>query len=321
MMTALLWLGGCVTLDSFLYNPVHCTQVDELTCSDELVSWDRICVPCEEAYDWGREYDWMPGTLAEGQTVRPIPDEQVTPLAIETDDGLGTLDAYFIASHGDDARISDVTLVYNHGRYAGIEHYQPRIRFLYEAGYNVLVWDYRGFGKSQPDVLPTAEQQLADARAVLAEAFALAPNPSRVIPYAYSAGAPAGTEMVVVSDVCALILEAPFTSLADISVAGTGLSLGEQFFSTGLLDSAARVAQFAGPVFDMIGTEDEFTPGVEASLALAEAGTGYVDQWVVEGASHGIGGGGIPEDAGLAAYLAQLSDFVTAHCPGQGVSR
>lgn len=315
MIPWLVGLSGCLTLDGFLYNPVHCSTVGPETCSGPEDPWDQICHACDEPYDWAREYDWMPGTLAEGMTVRPIPAESVEQLAIETADGAGTLDAYFVAGHGDEPLLSDVTVVYNHGRYAGIEHYQPRVRFLYEAGYNVLVWDYRGFGKSLPDTVPTPAEQLADARTVLEVAVDRAPNPARVIPYGYSAGSPPAIEMALDPRACALILEAPFTSLAQVAQTGTGLSLGEQFFSTGQYDNYAQMARYDRPVFDMIGTEDETLPGVEASRALAEAGTGPSKVWVVEGASHGIGGGGIPEDAGLAKYFAELTDFVTAHCP------
>jgi uncharacterized protein len=311
-----LWLwSGCATLDSLLYNPIHCTAVTEETCSGPEEPFDRVCVPCEEPYDWGKDYPWPEGTLAAGQSVRPVPAEAVQALSIPTEDGEGTLDAYFLSSHGEDPLLADVTLVYNHGRFAGIEHYQPRVRFLYEAGYNVFVWDYRGFGKSEPAAVPTPEQQLADARTALAEARGLAPNAERVIPYAYSAGAVPGTEMALDDGICAVILEAPFTSLANIAESGTRLSLGEQFFSSGLLDNTLRMEQVDWPVFGMIGTEDETVPGVENARELVEAGGGPAELWVVEGASHGIGGGGIPEDAGLAEYLAELTDFVTARCP------
>ena len=312
MMVLALALTGCVTLDSFLYNPVHCSEVGPATCEDIEEPLDRICVPCDEPYDWGREHPWPPGTLEEGQTIRPIPEAAIRELPIASADGEATLDAYFIESHGEDADLASITLVYNHGRYGGIEHYQPRIRYLYEAGYNVLVWDFRGFGKSDPPELPTSAQQLADARTVMARALEEAPDPQRVVSYAYSAGTMPGTEMLTLGP-CGLILEAPVANLASLQEFGTRLSLGEQFLSTGLIDSVPRVAAYDGPVFAMIGTEDEFVSGIDTTRELAEAGSGPAEVWVVDGARHGLAPTGIPEE-GLNTYLAEVRDFVTTSC-------
>jgi len=312
-MIAALWLG-CLDLDALNYNPVHCSADTADTCEDVEEPFDRVCVPCDEPYDWQRDHPWMPGTLEEGQTVRGIAEDRVTRVPIETLDGEATLDAYFLASHGEHASLADVTLVYNHGRYAGLEHYLPRLRFLHEAGYNVFAWDYRGFGKSEPaDVLATPAQAEADAALVLQVARQRAPNPDRVVVYGYSLGTFPATLML--DDVCGLVLEAPFPSLSDAAEFGTRLSIPEQFLSSGELSSYERVAAFDGPVLGMVGTEDEVVPGPDVQRPFLEGGEGPAELWVVEGASHGIGGGGIPEDAGLTAYLDRLGGFVQGRCP------
>ena len=185
--------------------------------------------------------------------------------------------------------------------------------FVEDEGYNVLVWDYRGFGKSDPEGVPTSEQMLADATRVLDEARMRAPDPERLMVYGYSAGSFPASGML--DDVCTLVLEAPFASLADAAEFGTRLTLPEQFFSTGQLDSTERVAAFDGPVFGMIGTEDEVVPGPDVVREMVEAGSGPSELWVVQGASHGIAGGGIPEDVGLTTYLDRIRGFVETHCP------
>ena len=73
-------------LDSMAHNPVPCTQVDASTCEDVDEVWDRICVPCEEAYDWTVAYDWMDGTLEDGETVRPV-ETEVYQETLTTEDG------------------------------------------------------------------------------------------------------------------------------------------------------------------------------------------------------------------------------------------
>lgn len=92
-------LSGCLNLDSFAHGPVHCTTVGPDTCDLEEV-WDRVCVTCDEDYDWSRDYPWMDGTLKAGSTIRPIDASRVTTHTVVTDDGEGELDVYVIASHG-----------------------------------------------------------------------------------------------------------------------------------------------------------------------------------------------------------------------------
>jgi hypothetical protein len=160
---------GCLVLDGFVHNPVPCSSVSTETCEDKAdTPFDQVCVPCNEEYSWIRGYEWLDGTLDEGTpSVRAVATE-VQRSTLSSDDGEAQLDVYFIPSHGEVAELASVTVLYNHGNYAGIEHYQPRLRFLHEAGYNVMAWDYRGYGKSMPETAPSPEQFVADARTMLA---------------------------------------------------------------------------------------------------------------------------------------------------------
>lgn len=301
-----LALAACATLDAFVFSPVHCSTVGPDTCDGG--DWDAVCVPCEEPYDWSLEHPWMDGTLAEGQVVRPVDPALVEAFTLPTDDGEGELDAYFLAAHGEDPDAARVTIAYNHGNYAGIEHYLPRLRFLHEAGYNVLVWDYRGYGKSEPPTTPTPEQHLADGRLALAAALERAPDPTRVVAYGYSLGAITATEMVGGGETCALLLEAPFTSLAEIARDNTTLTLGEGFLSEGSFDNFVRMEAYDGPVLGMSGTADDFFP-TETVRALVETGGGPSELWALDGVHHGISDGGVPE-AGLDAYLGRIREFL-----------
>lgn len=315
MRCALPWLlslgAGCADLDLFVFNPIHCSIVSEETCTAYDDAWNNACVPCEDPYDFGIDYPWVEGMLAEGQGVRAIDPALIEPLSLPTADGEGTLDAYFIYAHGGDPTTSGMTVVYNHGNYIGIEHYLPRLRVLHEAGYNLLVWDYRGYGKSQPDTTPTPEQHLSDARLVLEEAQARAPHPDRVISYGYSVGSLSATEMAVSGEVCALILEAPFTSMFRVARSNSGLSLRERFFSSGDWDNFGRMARYGGPAFGMVGTLDsQFPP--EDVTALLQTGEGPREVWVLEGVDHGIPVGVV--EAGMESYVDRLSGWLEDSC-------
>jgi uncharacterized protein len=309
----MIWLSwaGCFTLDSFVFNPVHCTTVGPDTCDPEMPTWDRICVPCEEEYDWTRDYPWFPETLSADETIRPIDAALVRRVPITSLDGEATLDAYFLAAHDDDPAGPTTTIVYNHGNYAGIEHYQPRLRYLHEAGYNVFVWDYRGYGKSLPDTAPTPEQHLADADRAYQKALELAPDPSRMVAYGYSLGAVAATRMAAEQDPCALVLEAPFTSMEQIAQDNSTLTIKEQFLSEGAFDNFARMEQIDTPTLGMSGTADDlfFTDDVKT---LVNTGPGPREMWVLPDIHHGVSDIGIPE-AGFDAWRDQIDAFLAEH--------
>ena len=154
-------LSGCVDLDGFVHNPVHCSTVTEENCEGKDDVWDKICKSCEEPYDFADAYEFTDEWYA-----RDIPSDSVTNHKLETADGEGEIDLYWVQGHGEN-NFSQTTLLYQHGNYAGIEHYLPNVRYFYEAGFNVVVWDYRGYGKSLPDTTPNASQWFFDTELLL----------------------------------------------------------------------------------------------------------------------------------------------------------
>lgn len=306
----ILFLVGCATLDSFLFNPVHCSTVSEATCDGS--DWDSICAACDEPYAWDAEHPWFPGQLGEGQTIRaPAVVERIP---IETDDGLATLDAYWIPSHGERPERSGTTVLYNHGNYAGIEHYRPRLRVLHELGFNVLVWDYRGYGKSEPASVPTPEQFLADARQVRALAGTLAPDPDRVVIYGYSLGGIPAVEAALADPPCGLALEAPFTSVRLVARSNSTVNLPETFLSEGAYENIRKIEGYTGPLLAMGGTADTFFPWTDVRT-LAEAAGGPTRTWFPEGVHHGVSDIGIVE-AGVPAYDAELAAWLSSDAAG-----
>lgn len=111
----MIWwlLAGCLDLDTMVHNGVPCANVGPATCEDKDNEWDRLCLSCDEEYDWAQDFDWMDGTLAEGQEVRPIPADSVERLTLATDDGLGELDLYRFEGHSEEPATAGLTLLYN----------------------------------------------------------------------------------------------------------------------------------------------------------------------------------------------------------------
>lgn len=305
-----LMLTGCLQLDGFLHNNIPCTEVGKATCEDADNAFDAICTSCDDPYDWGQDYPWHRSLLEEDETVRALADDVVESFTVPTTDGRGQLDAVFVAAHGEHAERGQVTLLYNHGNFAGIDHYRIRVRYLHELGFNVLIWDYRGYGKSTPHRVPTPDEWFDDASLIWAAAQERAPDPDAVAVYGYSLGAIPGIEQALAHQPCALVLEAPFAGLEAIVESAGGLGMPGSMLTSGGYENRDKIADWTGPLLLLAAAEDELFD-VEALRTFSEAAS-QADPLLVEvvaGAAHGVSAGGIPEQ-GLAAYGALLDGGV-----------
>ncbi len=312
LLGAVITLTGCSNhLESFLFNGLHCSEVDEETCSHDN-RWNRICARCDEPYPWDRDYEWFDTTLDdEVPSVRPIRPGSVERHDVPTADGLGTLDLYRIPSHGENPATADITIVYNHGNYGNIEHYLPRLRFLHEAGYEVWAWDYRGYGKSQPNAFPTGPQFLADARTIWDWVAERAIDPDRMISHAHSLGGIPAIEMALHGEPLALFLEAPFTSTGQLVGTSSGVGVPGEYVTEGYYENVEKIADYDGPLLLMHGEEDR-TFSVEDQRELFDAASGPGEFWLLPDVAHGISSGGVPE-AGLGPYFDRMESFVAEH--------
>ena len=291
----ILLLTACFTLDPLVHNNKHCstTGPDEPSCVDANNEWDAACLACEDDYVWNKDYPYFEGQLEGLEVLAPDPDA-LTIEGLETEDGEGVLETVFVPGHGDNA---DITILMNHGNYVGIEHYIPHVRYFHTGGYSVLIWDYRGYGKSEPSSAPTGSQWMSDARQVRDYADTIAPDPDRIVLFAVSLGGIPAVEMGVYDPGCAMILQAPFTSIESVSAENNGVALPGQFLTEGHFENHLKIQDYDAPLFVMIGTEDvKFS--VESVTELHDnAGTPDAQKklWVVEGVGHGISDVGIAE--------------------------
>lgn len=280
-----LALAGCVDLDSMVHNGIPCTETNADTCAGD--PWDRACLSCDEPYDWARSYDWPAGALPESGSIRTPEIVESIPLS---HDG-AQLDAYWLPSHGENEENADATILYNHGNYLGIEHYMPRVLQLHEAGFNVLVWDYRGYGKTTPHQYPTAAEFFSDAQAIVKRTRELAPDLSRIAYYGYSLGALPAVEQALETPPCALVLEAPFTSIQALTENGAGLALPGGILTTGAYENIEKVPDYTGPLLVFAGTKDDlFRPEAVRELFNA-AGSKDKRLITIVGAQHGVSDG------------------------------
>lgn len=136
-----------------------------------------------------------------------------------------------------------------------------------EAGYGVLLMDYRGYGGNPGS--PTEEGLAKDVRAGLnfltAEA-GLAPD--ELIYFGESIGGAVATELAGEHPAAGLVLRSPFTSLADAGRAAYGVPLG--WLLRDEFDAQGGMARVESAVAVIYGESDSIVPP-QQSQAVAQA--------------------------------------------------
>ena len=146
-------------------------------------------------------------------------------------------------------------LLYLHGARWNVEGSAPRIRHMQELGFSVLAIDYRGFGKSSPD-LPSERMAYEDARAAWDWLGAHQPNQPRYI-FGHSLGGAVAIELASkVDDEAGTIVENTFTSIADVVSTMKWGWLPLRALITQPFESVDKVAHLGAPLLVVHGSND-----------------------------------------------------------------
>jgi len=149
-------------------------------------------------------------------------------------------------------------LLFCHGNAGNITHRAEAIRLLHDrVGLSVLVFDYRGYGRSQGR--PSESGVLADAvaaRAWLARRAGIEPN--QIIVFGESIGGAVAVDVAAHGGARALILENTFTSLPD--VAAYHFPWLPKWLLRTRLDSLSKIGRYHGPLLQSHGDPDSVVP-------------------------------------------------------------
>jgi pimeloyl-ACP methyl ester carboxylesterase len=179
-------------------------------------------------------------------------------------------------------------------------------------GYNVVLFDYRGFGLStgEPDLwslVPDARHvvKAVRARPDTEKVGLLGVSLGSVVALGVATGDPDAADAVVVEGVFS-----PSERLGDL-IGGFLAAIGGFFIMPADFDVEANVVELEKPLFFVHGTEDGITPLRPAAriFRTAEEASAPRDFWVVEGAGHAPGVAG---HTGL-EYVAQIRGFFDTH--------
>ena len=190
------------------------------------------------------------------------------------------LHGWWLAPHGKHRG----TIVYCHGNAANLTLHARYAEWMSKKGFAVLVFDYRGYGKSEGSA--TRDGTVADALAAID--YALARDPKRTIVFGHSLG---GAIAIVASArreaVRAVVAESTFPSYRAIAAATAPAfgALVPLFISAGQDPIDYLAALKNRPLLVIHGEDDHIVP-VALGRQLYEAANEPKELWVVPGARH-----------------------------------
>jgi pimeloyl-ACP methyl ester carboxylesterase len=169
------------------------------------------------------------------------------------------------------------TALFLHGNAGNVSYWVEVAIVFRKVGWNTLILDYRGYGRSSGS--PTEEGTYLDARAAylhLVEDRGI--DPSRIVVVGRSLGGGVATWLAEHHPVGGLVLENTFTSIADIVAKSFPLPGISRFVRLGY-PSLSRMARLDVPLLVVHGAGDELVPFAHGK-ALFDAAAGTSKRFV-----------------------------------------
>jgi hypothetical protein len=200
---------------------------------------------------------------------------------LHTDDGLDLLAWHQPAAQG------RATILYLHGNGGHIGYRGDRVRPFIEAGFGVLLVEYRGYGGNPGR--PSEQGLMSDARAALAFLDAAGAPSAATVLYGQSLGstvavAIAAERAAAGQPVAALVLEAPLSSVSDVA-AHHYPWVPVRWLLKDRFEALARIAQVGAPVLIIHGEADDIVP-IRYGRALFEAAAEPKEAGWIRGGGH-----------------------------------
>jgi fermentation-respiration switch protein FrsA (DUF1100 family) len=195
-------------------------------------------------------------------------------------------------------------LLFFHGNAGNLYDRLDNVTLLVEVGFNVLIIDYRGYGKSggAPSEPALYEDGMLAYRYLIDERAA---TPSRLVLFGRSLGSTVAIELGTRVESGAIIAESAFTSAQELARVHYGFLPGMLLRSmTHEFDSIGKVGKLKAPVLFVHGNVDNIVPALMGQR-LFEASPEPKEWYEIDGAGHNdtlwVGG---------SEYFRRLVDFV-----------
>ena len=218
--------------------------------------------------------------------VVPAPEQVeldgVEAVAFRTSDGLD-LRGWFVTADRPPGDTGSATVLVFNGNGGNRAYRAPLAEALRQRGFNVLLFDYRGYGGNPGS--PTEAGLRRDSRAARQYLFTRQDvDPARVVYFGESLGTAVAVELAAEHPPAALILRSPFTSFADVG-AHHYWFLPVRWLLRDRYDSASRIRAVRAPLLVIAGERDTIVPTAH-SRRLFDAAPDPKHLVIVAGADH-----------------------------------
>lgn len=196
-------------------------------------------------------------------------------------------------------------ILYNHGNRDHLQFYWDRVELFYKMGFNVFIYDYQGYGKSEGE--PSESAVYSDAIAAYHYVQSRGFGDGQISVYGFSlGGAPATHLASSVFTPHRLILEAAFASASSLTQSGTLLDLPSSFFMKGSYNNAEKIRSVTAPVLILHGVDDTFIDMTTNGSVLFQNANEPKSYIVVPGADHSQ----VPWKMGEGNYIDTVKSFI-----------
>lgn len=220
----------------------------------------------------------------------PIAPPRAQVLRLAAADGV-SLTAWFFPAL---APASGYAVLFCHGNGGNLATYTEYYDALPAAGFAVLAFDYRGFGDSGG--APTEAGIYLDVRAALAALLArVEVDPRKVVYLGKSLGSGPATDLAAERAPALLVLETPFTSIADVA-RWRFPGLPVEALIQDRFDNLSKIARVRAPLLVIHGDRDAGVPLAQGRRLFERArepksfhvvaGAGHVDCLARDGAAY-----------------------------------
>jgi hypothetical protein len=197
------------------------------------------------------------------------------------------------------------TLLFLHGNAGNISHRYEIIEDFVQLPANVLIIDYRGYGKSEGR--PSEEGLYADARAAWDYLTTTRKIPaSQIIIFGESLGGAVAIDLASKTNACGLVVQSSFTSIADM--AAEVLPFVPPFILRTKMDSLSKIKHVSCPKLFIHSEADEIIP-YKLGRRLFDAASAPKQFYEVKAATHNL-----MYEMGGAAYYEALRGFINSSC-------
>ncbi len=247
-----------------------------------------------------------PADLYEYNARLIIPDSLIQPVTLTS---MGNkIYGFFVKGYPDSVANNQVTILYCHGNSVNINRYWVRVEYLWEMGYNVFIFDYQGYGKSEGS--PSGEALYSDGHQALTYLKSRSDiDTTKIVYYGWSLGSYVATYLA--SDIWhpgALILESAPASIKALLKDSGLLELDGSYVAEADFDNEKRISKIRCPLLMMHGKADDFVVFERHALLIWNKAVEPKENLWIDGATHD----NIPEVLGD-LYYKKTIDFIKRH--------